>query len=132
MARYVLTEAGRESCLIIARLFREDGGRWGFQAIGTFSRGTFWKDALPDMVGIHRKAPRDLQLRGSSTMMFTARTAAAGPPPRRAAPAGAGRARRRRRAACCSDAALSRRRRCAEGSASRSATPGWTVEAGEC
>ena len=34
LARYELKEAGKENGLLIARLFREEGGdRWGFQAI---------------------------------------------------------------------------------------------------
>jgi len=81
MARYVLAEGGRESCLIMSRLFREGGARWGFQAIGTFSRGNMWKDALLDMVGIHRMAPRALQLRGSSTMMFSGENGGGGAAP---------------------------------------------------
>merc|ERR1712060_251424 len=67
LARYELKEAGRQNGLIIARMFREDGGaRWGFQAIGTFCRGQTWKDSLPDIVPIFRKAPRELQQRGAS------------------------------------------------------------------
>merc|ERR1712050_12164 len=38
LARYLLREAGRESGLLMARLFREEERRWGFQAIGTFTR----------------------------------------------------------------------------------------------
>lgn len=68
LARYELKEGGRESGLIIARLFREAAGRWGFQALGSFSRGTMWKDAVPDMAAIFHKAPRELQLRGASTL----------------------------------------------------------------
>jgi tellurium resistance protein TerZ len=90
MARYMLTEGGRESSLIMARLFREAGDRWGFQAIGRFSRGNVWKDALPDIVGILRTAPRDLQLRGSSTMAFSGEAGGHGRPEVEAAPRGSG------------------------------------------
>mmetsp|Transcript_130832 Transcript_130832/g.279902 ORF Transcript_130832/g.279902 Transcript_130832/m.279902 type:complete len:421 (+) Transcript_130832:82-1344(+) len=69
LARYELREAGDQSGLIIARLFREDSGvRWGFQAIGTFCRGNTWKDSMPDLKAVFHKKPRELQMRGASTM----------------------------------------------------------------
>jgi len=69
LARYELKEAGQESGLVIARLFREPGDqRWGFQALGSFSRGSMAKDSIPDMVHIFHTAPRALQVRGQSTM----------------------------------------------------------------
>merc|ERR1711920_669015 len=71
LARYVLKEAGREAGLIIARLFREDQQRWGFQAIGSFSNGSMWKDSVRDMTALCQKNPRQLQLRGQSTMQFS-------------------------------------------------------------
>merc|ERR1712216_649852 len=67
LARYQHKQGGHESGLIIARLFREPGARWGFQALGSFSKATIWKDAVPDMAAIFRKSPRELQLRGQST-----------------------------------------------------------------
>jgi len=72
LARYELREAGNESGLIMARLFREQGGqRWGFQALGTFSRGSMWRDSVTDMVAIARQAPRALQLRTQTTLQFS-------------------------------------------------------------
>jgi len=72
LARYELREAGRESGLIIARLFREPGAqRWGFQALGTFTRGSMWKDSLNDLAAVVGKAPRAFQLRGQTTMQFS-------------------------------------------------------------
>merc|ERR1712039_874435 len=69
LARYELKEAGSQSGLIIARLFRaESGVRWGFQAIGTFCRGQTWKDSLIDIAPIFHKTAQELQLRGASTM----------------------------------------------------------------
>lgn len=65
LARYELKEAGRESGLIIARLFR-DTLRWGFQAVGTFCHGQTWKDSVPEIGTLFKKTPRELQLRGSS------------------------------------------------------------------
>lgn len=69
LARYELREAGRENGLLIARLFREVGDRWGFQAIGTFCRGQTWKDSLPAMAQIVRKQPKDLQLQRGATVI---------------------------------------------------------------
>jgi len=69
MARYELREAGQESGLLIARFFREPGDqRWGFQALGSFSRGSMWKDSTRDMVNIFHQPPRALQIRGQSSM----------------------------------------------------------------
>merc|ERR1712113_949257 len=71
LARYLLKEGGNENGLIMARLFREDAQRWGFQAIGSFSRGSMWKDSVPDMQRVFKQDPRALQLRGQSTMQFS-------------------------------------------------------------
>lgn len=68
LARYELREAGRENGLLIARLFREDGGgRWGFQAIGTFCRGQTWKDSVGEMRKLAHVQPRALQMQRGST-----------------------------------------------------------------
>jgi tellurium resistance protein TerZ len=69
LARYELREAGKENGLLIARLFREVGDRWGFQAIGTFCRGQTWKDSLPAMAEVVRKRPLDLQLQRGTTVI---------------------------------------------------------------
>mmetsp|Transcript_48994 Transcript_48994/g.116542 ORF Transcript_48994/g.116542 Transcript_48994/m.116542 type:complete len:435 (+) Transcript_48994:99-1403(+) len=63
LARFVLQEAGNQSCLLMARLFREaaEASRWSFQALGTFSTGTMWKDAVPDMQRLLRTPARQLQ-----------------------------------------------------------------------
>jgi len=69
IAKYVLHDARGEAGLIIARLFREPGNaRWGFQALGSFCRGRNWKESLKDVLPIFSKSPRDLQLRGQTTM----------------------------------------------------------------
>jgi len=69
LARYELKEAGNQNGLIIARLFREgEGIRWGFQAIGSFCRGNTWKDSAPAVSQLCRKTPRELQLRGASSV----------------------------------------------------------------
>lgn len=71
LARYTLREGGGQNGLIIARLFREDPVRWGFQALGSFARGQTWKDSVNDMLPIFQKKARELQLRGQSTMRFS-------------------------------------------------------------
>merc|ERR1712146_839487 len=47
--RYALRDAGSESGLIIARIAREAGGRWGFHALGLPCRGRTYKDSLPQL-----------------------------------------------------------------------------------
>jgi len=49
LCRYSLREAGRENGLIVARLAREAGGRWGFHALGVPCRGRTYKDSLPQI-----------------------------------------------------------------------------------
>jgi len=71
LAKYELREAGSSNGLIIARLFREPGDRWGFQAIGSFCSGQTWKDSLGEMISIFRKTPRQLQMRGASSISLT-------------------------------------------------------------
>mmetsp|Transcript_59344 Transcript_59344/g.193566 ORF Transcript_59344/g.193566 Transcript_59344/m.193566 type:complete len:390 (-) Transcript_59344:568-1737(-) len=46
LCRYSLRDAGNDNALIIARIAREAGGRWGFHALGLPSRGTMYKDSL--------------------------------------------------------------------------------------
>jgi len=67
-ARYILREGRGKRGLIIARLFREPGERWGFQALGQFCRGKTWKDAVEDMAPLVRTSAQTLQLRGASTV----------------------------------------------------------------
>lgn len=71
LARYELREAAHHNGLVIARLFREDPSRWGFQALGTFSRGQTWKDSVRDMQTIYHSRPRELQCPGQTTMCFS-------------------------------------------------------------
>lgn len=71
MARYMLRDGRGERGLIIARLFRAPGERWGFQAIGQFCKGKTWKDAVVDMIPLFQKTAHDLQKnRGMTTMTF--------------------------------------------------------------
>jgi len=68
LARYELREAGSQNGLIIARLFREPGDRWGFQAIGSFCNGKTWKDTVGELTAVFHKTPKQLQMRGASSM----------------------------------------------------------------
>jgi tellurium resistance protein TerZ len=62
LARYQLTEAGNQSGLIVARMFRASGGdRWGFQAVGSPCRGNTWKDSVQDLRALRQTDPRALQ-----------------------------------------------------------------------
>jgi len=49
LCRYALRDAGRENGLIIAKIAREAGGRWGFHALGLPCRGRTYKDSLPQI-----------------------------------------------------------------------------------
>jgi len=71
LARFTLQEGQQQSGLIMARLFREADGRWGFQALGSFARGNTWKDSVRDCLAVLGQKPRELQMRGQSTMMFS-------------------------------------------------------------
>ncbi|CAK0844033.1 unnamed protein product [Prorocentrum cordatum] len=60
--------ARSERGLIISRLFREPGDRWGFQALGQFCRGKTWKDAVPEVLALAKKPATAFQVRSESTM----------------------------------------------------------------
>merc|ERR1719277_192960 len=74
LARYMLREGRNERGLIISRLFREPGDRWGFQALGQFCRGKTWKDAVPDVVALVKKPATAFQVRSDTS------TTLGGPP----------------------------------------------------
>jgi tellurium resistance protein TerZ len=77
LARYRLKEGRGEKGLVISRLFREPGSRWGFQALGQFCRGSMWKDAVPDVAALVGKPARAFQARSGSFPMEP--SAGAGP-----------------------------------------------------
>jgi len=61
--RYQLSEAGSEQGLVVARLFRDAGGRrWSFQAAGVPCRGRTWKDSMESVMQLSHMTPRNLQL----------------------------------------------------------------------
>merc|ERR1712118_477433 len=57
---YALTDAGSENGLIVAKIAREAGNRWGFHALGLPSRGRTYKDSLPQIQEICRTDTRKL------------------------------------------------------------------------
>lgn len=61
LCRYTLVDAGDRSGLIIARIRRGVDGRFSFNALGVPSRGTMYKDSIPEMQRIASLDPRQLQ-----------------------------------------------------------------------
>jgi len=49
LCRYALRDAGHESGLIVSKIAREAGDRWGFHALGLPCRGRTFKDSLPQI-----------------------------------------------------------------------------------
>eukprot|EP00928_Gymnodinium_smaydae_P034151 TRINITY_DN24277_c1_g1_i1.p1 TRINITY_DN24277_c1_g1~~TRINITY_DN24277_c1_g1_i1.p1 ORF type:complete len:435 (-),score=108.43 TRINITY_DN24277_c1_g1_i1:32-1336(-) len=67
VCRYALREAGNKQGLIIARLMREPGDRWGVQAMGLPCIGKTWKDSMPEITRSAAMKPTALQLARTST-----------------------------------------------------------------
>merc|ERR1719183_2686837 len=63
LCRYALRDAGSESGLIIARIAREAGGRWGFHALGLPCRGRTYKDSVPQLRAACKVKTQSLMLR---------------------------------------------------------------------
>merc|ERR1711988_1607611 len=49
LCRYTLREAGNLNGLIVGKIAREAGERWGFHALGLPCRGRTYKDSLPQI-----------------------------------------------------------------------------------
>merc|ERR1712137_1277304 len=71
LCRYGLKEAGKENGLIIARIAREPGGRWGFHALGLPCRGRTYKDSLPKLRETSKVKTASLMLRSQTTADFS-------------------------------------------------------------
>jgi tellurium resistance protein TerZ len=85
--KFKLSEAGDQQGLLMARLVREPD-RWGFQALGMPSRGSMWKDSMPDVLKYAATRPHDLQTaRASTTSALGHATSRPSAPPR---PSGTG------------------------------------------
>jgi len=70
LCRYALQEAGNQNGLIIAKIAREAGGRWGFHALGLPCIGRTYKDSLPDVRRAATIRTASLMLRSQSTEDF--------------------------------------------------------------
>jgi tellurium resistance protein TerZ len=67
LCRYALRDAGSESGLIIARIAREAGGRWGFHALGLPCRGRTYKDSTAQLRAASKVKTASLLLRTQSS-----------------------------------------------------------------
>jgi len=63
LCRYSLRDAGHENGLIIARIARDAGGRWGFHALGLPCRGRTYKDSVPQLRAACKVKTQSLMLR---------------------------------------------------------------------
>merc|ERR1712087_1031315 len=66
LCRYSLRDAGSESGLIIAKIAREAGGRWGFHALGLPCRGRTYKDSTAQLRAACKVKTSTLMMRQSS------------------------------------------------------------------
>merc|ERR1712054_470454 len=67
LCRYALRDAGSESGLIIARIAREAGARWGFHALGLPCRGRTYKDSTAQIRAACKVKTSSLLLRSQSS-----------------------------------------------------------------
>lgn len=67
LCRYSLREAGCDNGLIVAKLCREAGGRWGFHALGLPCTGRTYKDSLPRIKSICHVKTSSLMVRSASS-----------------------------------------------------------------
>lgn len=67
LCKYSLREAGSEQGLIIARLAREPGDRWGFHALGLPCRGRTYKDSLSQVKAAAALSTSSLAVRQNSS-----------------------------------------------------------------
>lgn len=67
LCRYALRDAGTENGLIISRICREAGGRWGFHALGLPCKGRTYKDSLPQLRQATQVKTASLLLRSRSS-----------------------------------------------------------------
>merc|ERR1712048_268828 len=74
LCRYALRDAGSENGLIIAKLAREVGGRWGFHALGLPCKGRTWKDSLSQVRASSRLKTSSLLRRSATNDSFGTHT----------------------------------------------------------
>merc|ERR1711879_387278 len=66
LCRFSLRDAGSETGLIVSKIAREAGERWGFHALGLPSHGSMYKDCLPHIQRICHDDTRKLMARGGT------------------------------------------------------------------
>jgi tellurium resistance protein TerZ len=66
LCRYALRDAGAENGLVVSKLAREAGNRWGFHALGLPCRGRTYKDSLPYLKHVAAQDTRQLMMRGGT------------------------------------------------------------------
>lgn len=67
LCRYSLAEAGCGVGLIVSKIARKAGGRWGFHALGLPCCGRTYKDSLPEIKRSCQQDTRKLMDRGGTT-----------------------------------------------------------------
>lgn len=80
LCRYSLREAGYESGLVVSKIHREAGGRWGFHALGLPSKGRTYKDSLPQIKQYCQMDTKKLMQRGGTITGFDTHYPDAPPP----------------------------------------------------
>merc|ERR1711920_1043915 len=68
LCRYALRDAGHENALIVSKIAREAGNRWGFHALGLPCRGRTYKDSMPAIRKICHQDTRRLMAHSMSTV----------------------------------------------------------------
>jgi len=81
LCRYSLSDAGNENGLIVAKLGREQGGRWGFHALGLPCSGMTYKDSLPRIQQLCNHDTKLLLQRGGTLDLASHASAPSAPPP---------------------------------------------------
>mmetsp|Transcript_88435 Transcript_88435/g.239732 ORF Transcript_88435/g.239732 Transcript_88435/m.239732 type:complete len:425 (-) Transcript_88435:196-1470(-) len=94
LCRYALRDAGRQNGLIIARIAREAGGRWGFHALGQTCTGKMYTDSLPQIKALSGVKTASLAAQAPFHAIYD--RAAAGPAPQAPGP------KEGAKPACCS------------------------------
>jgi tellurium resistance protein TerZ len=81
LCRYSLREAGNGNGLIVSKLAREAGNRWGFHALGLPCSGRTYKDSMAAIRQVCHQDTRRLMAHSMSTVSeFPTGTAASRPP----------------------------------------------------
>lgn len=80
LCRYGLREAGSDNGLIIAKIAREAGGRWGFHALGLPCRGRTYKDSLPQIRNVSTVKTSALMVRSHTNDSLGTILSASQPP----------------------------------------------------